>query len=144
MTIKNIVFNRTTHFMGRNGAGKQKGVEICDDTDNCIVINPRTSTGIIGNCSLRFPNENIPDLIKALQAFLPEPVVEEFTVEGYSVNDILDLRETCDVELSNTEAKEILLQVSNRKEGPITNDLLYEYIENFVNARELKVAEGWT
>jgi len=61
-----------TSFIGRNGFGKQSGIEILPvgipTPEQVITISPITGKGNIANCSLDIPIADIPEVINALLA----------------------------------------------------------------------------
>jgi len=58
-------------YIGRNGLGKQVGIEIlaCGDSvpSQIVTMSPINGKNMVANCSIDLPVENIPDFIKALQ-----------------------------------------------------------------------------
>lgn len=64
----NIKYNKQVNFTGRNGYFKQTGLNVVELAhDNKIMLAPLTSKGMIGNCDIQIPKENIPELIKFLE-----------------------------------------------------------------------------
>jgi len=66
--MREVNFNTTVNFQGRNGFFKCCGLELLEyDFKQCVTIAPITSKGIPGNCNIQVPYESLPDLIEALQ-----------------------------------------------------------------------------
>jgi len=66
--MREVNFNTTVNFQGRNGCFKCRGLELFEhDFKQCLAIIPVTSQGKGGNCCVEIPYENLPDLIEALQ-----------------------------------------------------------------------------
>jgi len=70
-----ITYKRTVNFIGRNGMFKQSGIaidlterEFKDKTTSTVELQPFTSRGEIGRAMLEIPLEDVPSVIKALQA----------------------------------------------------------------------------
>lgn len=70
--MKDITFNRNVEFCGRNGLFKQSGISVAKVIGNRVILEPITSKGVIGRCSVEIPVENIPDVIKALFKHIPD------------------------------------------------------------------------
>lgn len=64
---KEISFDRTTNFTGRNGYFKCAGVEVleCEHNDT-VMLSPITSKGNIGRCDIAVPIENLKALANTL------------------------------------------------------------------------------
>ena len=60
-----IKYDRTVHFMGRNGYFKQGGVEVYAN-DHLVILQPLTSRGETGRCSIEIPIENVAAVMNAL------------------------------------------------------------------------------
>ena len=68
---KQIKFERTTNFTGRNGYFQCGGIDVQTIKHNrSVMLAPITSKNEIGRCDITIPEENIPELIIALQAAL--------------------------------------------------------------------------
>lgn len=68
--IENIKFtdNKLTYFQGRNGLGRCAGVSVSLSRSlELAVVEPITSRGMVGNCRLEIPMEDIPAVIEALK-----------------------------------------------------------------------------
>ncbi len=58
---------RTMTYIGRNGSGKQVGIEVLPIAhSDHVTLCPVNGKGI-ANCMLEIPTEDIPELISALQ-----------------------------------------------------------------------------
>lgn len=72
--MKDIMFSSTlrTSYIGRNGHGKQIGLEVLPigetTPDQIITLSPINSKGNVANCSLDIPRADIPAFIAALQS----------------------------------------------------------------------------
>jgi hypothetical protein len=64
--IKDVVYQKQTTFIGRNGCFKQSGLAITKYGD-AISLEPLTSKGAIGHCQINIPYGNINDVMDALQ-----------------------------------------------------------------------------
>lgn len=64
--------DKTRRFTGRNGYIKQYGINAWYmlDNDNVIYLNPITSKGLVGNCELQIPKEQLQEFIEGLKTFL--------------------------------------------------------------------------
>ena len=67
MDNKILQFKRETHFQGRNGYFRCSGFKIVHFADKIIDIYPLTSKGVVGNCQLDIPVEEIDNLIEILK-----------------------------------------------------------------------------
>ncbi len=68
---KQIKFERTTNFTGRNGYLKCGGIDVQTLRHNrSVMLTAITSKDKIGSGDIEIPEENIPELIIALQAAL--------------------------------------------------------------------------
>lgn len=65
MKTKDIKYDRTVYFMGRNGYFKASGVEIYA-YDEVVILQPTTSRGETGRCSIEIPIENVAAVMNAL------------------------------------------------------------------------------
>ena len=63
LTYKN---GRIVNYIGRNGMGKQVGIEVLSDT-TLVTLCPVNTKGV-ANCMLEIPIDDLPELIAALQA----------------------------------------------------------------------------
>ena len=61
-------FTRMMSFFGRNGQFNSTGLKIWTGSNKNVYIEPITSKGAVGRCFLETPAEDIPALIKLLQA----------------------------------------------------------------------------
>ena len=61
-----------THFIGRNGYFKQRGVSVRSTVGNTVLIEPITSRGTVGRCMIEIPKDTVPELIKALKDSIGE------------------------------------------------------------------------
>lgn len=70
--MSQITFTRKTNFTGRNGYFKASGLDLCllefGEDHKTIMIAPLTSRGEIARCDITIPFEDVPDLIRELQA----------------------------------------------------------------------------
>ena len=66
---KQIHYQRTTAFLGRNGRFKQTGL-LVSQFDGQIDLVPITSKGLIGRAMLSLPNTELHELITILQTML--------------------------------------------------------------------------
>jgi len=61
---------RVVSYLGRNGTGKQTGIEILpigDPSSNQVVtLSPVNSNGNIANCMIDIPVNDIPDVVRQL------------------------------------------------------------------------------
>jgi len=62
--------SRQCTYIGRNGNGKQNGIEVhlSVDEGQRVVLHPINSKGPSDSCRLEIPKEDIPKLIDALLA----------------------------------------------------------------------------
>ena len=70
---KEIKFNKTTTFLGRNGEFKASAVLVCNPLTNNgenVRIRPITSKNEIGRCYIDIPKANVPELIAELNQLL--------------------------------------------------------------------------
>jgi hypothetical protein len=65
MKTKDIKYDRTVRFIGRNGYFKQSGIEVTAN-DNLVILQPTTSRGETGRCSIEIPIENVGAVMNAL------------------------------------------------------------------------------
>lgn len=77
--FKDIKFlTRITRFIGRNGQMKCAGITLTKTAEKSVMLEPLTARGIKygerGHCLVEIPNEDIPALIKTLQALCPQKV----------------------------------------------------------------------
>lgn len=62
-------FTRVTSFLGRNGTFQASGLKVWAGRYNGgVYLEPITSKGKVGRCCIEIPAEDIPALIKLLQA----------------------------------------------------------------------------
>lgn len=58
-------------YVGRNGVGKQVGIEILACGEPChsqvVVLSPINSKNMVANCSIDLPVDKIPDVIQELK-----------------------------------------------------------------------------
>lgn len=74
-TIENIKYDRAVNFIGRNGYFKQSGIEVYftgNTNTGKIILQPTTSRGETGRCSVEIPIENVNALIGVLDAMANE------------------------------------------------------------------------
>lgn len=75
--MKTIKFKNgvVTNFTGRNGFFKQTGIEINNISQwkDQVILQPITSKGEVGNCSISIPFADIPELILELQKAMAVP-----------------------------------------------------------------------
>jgi len=66
MNWKELFYNRTLRYLGKNGVGKQIGVEVFyNEAENCIMLSPINSKGNITEaCFLNIPVELLPDILQ--------------------------------------------------------------------------------
>jgi hypothetical protein len=71
--MKTIKFKRQLDYTGKNGVGKQSGIEIIN-VGEYVTFCQVTSKGKPSDaCSLRIPVENIQELIDTLKQYVPKP-----------------------------------------------------------------------
>ncbi len=71
--MKTIKFNRQTDYRGRNGWGKQTGIEVRKTMlSNTIVINPTNTMGATDACVIEIPRESLQAVVNALTHFYNE------------------------------------------------------------------------
>ena len=65
---KQITWENTTNFTGRNGYMKCNGLDLMAmSNDTELIISPLTSKGDVGRCDIAIPIEKIPKIISALK-----------------------------------------------------------------------------
>ena len=88
MTRINFTNNTNNNtFVGRNGTGMCRGIEVLDLTDKNppkVMIAPINSKGKVANCNIDIPVEDIPALIAALSDYVK--VATDSTKCYYSLN----------------------------------------------------------
>ena len=57
---------KLTKFTGRNGYFNCSGIQLYSD-NTAVMINPTTSKGEVGNCSIEIPIESIDEVINILK-----------------------------------------------------------------------------
>lgn len=69
--------SRQCTYLGRNGNGKQNGIEVhlSVDEGQRVVLHPINSKGPSDSCRLEIPKEDIPKLIDALLAVTAKPSI---------------------------------------------------------------------
>ncbi len=86
-------FSKETTFMGRNGRGRCKGIQIWD-SNNTISLLPITSKGVAANCDINIPAEDIHEFCSHLQADLVSLVLQnippDYLPALLGLNDQLD------------------------------------------------------
>jgi len=60
-----INYDRNVNFIGRNGYFKASGLDIYAN-ESIIILQPITSKGAVGRCSIEIPIENIAALMNIL------------------------------------------------------------------------------
>lgn len=66
--MPNLIFDKTTRFLGRNGTFKMTGMDLYLSTHSKTVsISPITSKGDVGRCDMEIPVENIDAVCEQLQ-----------------------------------------------------------------------------
>ena len=61
-----LVFSREVNYTGRNGTGRQKGLEI-ELFQSLVIFEPVNSKGKVANCRIEVPAEDLDQVIKSLQ-----------------------------------------------------------------------------
>lgn len=75
--MKEIMFTETqrTSYIGRNGHGKQIGIELLAIGEakpgQIITLSPINSKGNVANCSMDIPVADIPAFVAELQKHVP-------------------------------------------------------------------------
>ena len=68
ITFKN---KRVVSYQGRNGTGKQIGIEVLPigtpNLNQVVTLSPINSKGNVANCMIDIPMADIPEFVKALQ-----------------------------------------------------------------------------
>lgn len=76
-------YSRAAGYWGRNRYCTAIGLELNNYPDvKWIGIQPINSKGHIGNCEIQIPYEDIPELIKILQAMYDENVDTQLIIES--------------------------------------------------------------
>ncbi len=65
MKTLDVHYDKTVRFIGRNGYFKQSGIEIAANK-NIVILQPTTSKGETGRCSIEIPIENVAAVMNAL------------------------------------------------------------------------------
>lgn len=119
----NIKFNRPTRFLGRNGLFKATGISVWKvDQGHEIYLEPITSKGKIGRCSIILPFDSIDEVIEALSKIDLDNLnrEDEYSVKisGSGTRDDLITALLCIVyKLGHNRASEV--------EGNIEDETLY-------------------
>jgi hypothetical protein len=66
MSYREVKYDKTVSFIGRNGLGKCKGIDVSKCHKDYLTLSPIRSIGGTGNCQIEIPLENIDDLVRAL------------------------------------------------------------------------------
>ena len=61
-----IKYDRNVNFIGRNGYFKASGLDVYAN-ESIVIVQPITSKGEIGRCSIEIPIENVTALISHLK-----------------------------------------------------------------------------
>jgi hypothetical protein len=88
---KQIAFEITPHFKGRNGIAKCSGIDLQnattigskDELVEVIVMSPITSRGVVASSWIDVPIDSITDLIRALQEFNPKHLYIDDTEQRF-------------------------------------------------------------
>ena len=67
--IKDIRYNSTTFYIGRNGSGKQVGLGMTN-TGETVMMEPINSKNRLAHCAINIPLDDIPKVIENLKLFL--------------------------------------------------------------------------
>lgn len=82
MSIKKITYSSPQWYLGRNGTSQTIGLELMPigtySGNDYVALTPlNKKDGSPGRCQINVPFEDIPDLIKALQALQDERQVAQ-------------------------------------------------------------------
>lgn len=128
-----IIFKKNCEYQGRNGMGKQAGLNVWKNGE-AINIEPINSRRMIANCFIQIPLDQIDELIAALKTAKGEAAETTQSGQPIRVAVVID-HGRCDAIYSNVpiEAEVLEMDLSDEPEEnlvEINDDYYYPYQSN--------------